>query len=539
MLQSFRSWLLPQFATRSDWLFAGLVLLCLVPIWIFPFFPTQDGAAHVENADLLANYWNHARPEIAAFYTLNPAALTNWVGHLLLAALMLFSSPVVAEKLFLSAYVVLFPLTARYALTAISHEARWLALLTLPLVYSLALYKGFYNFCAAIPLYFLLLGYWLRHRDRIRPRSLLVLVILSFLLYGAHVLAWVLGALAIGTLALWFVIVDVRRDHLPPVQQLRKRLVPVIVISILPAILVLLFVTRGTGAPLQLSTNWRVALLILVRMNVLVALDERDFIFAAVLLASLAGLFLYQLYRKLRTREFAVWDGWLAVLAVYFVFFMLVPGSVAGGSFVKQRVVMFLVFALLFWLAAQTLAAVVKSAVAIGVAVWVIGLMVIRLDAQRELAAQLQDLYTVTTHIEPHSTILPLTLASRIEPDETSTQLSRIRVLLHGVGYVSAVRQLINLTNYEARTDYFPFRYRSEVDPAPYFTKIATGAPKLRLDEYERATNVRVDYILLLLEDASFEESFQASPQLLAQLEQNYTQIFTSSSGHARLFRHN
>lgn len=457
----------------------------------------------------------------------------------MLAALMLFSSPVVAEKLFLSAYVILFPLTARYALTAISHEARWLALLTLPLVYSLALNKGFYNFCAAIPLYFFLLGYWLRHRDRIRPRSLLVLVILSLLLYGAHVLVWVMGALAIGTLALWFVILDVRREHLPLVQQLRQRLVPVLVLAILPTILVLLFVTRGTGAPLQISTNWRVALLILVRMNTLVALDERDFIFAAVLLVSLTGLLLYQLYRKVRARELNIWDGWLAVLAVYFVFFMLVPGSVAGGSFVKQRVVMFLVLALLFWLAAQTYSVVLKSAVALGVSVWVIGLMIIRLDAQRELAAQLQDIYTVAAQIEPHSTILPLTLASRGESDDNSPQLSRIRVLLHGAGYLSVARQLINLTNYEARTDYFPFRYRSALDPSSYFTKIATRAPQLDLTGYERDTNVRVDYVLLLLEDASFAESNNASFRVSAQLEQDYTLIFTSPSGHARLYRHN
>lgn len=538
MLQSLRRWLLLQFATPADWLFAGLVLICLVPIWIFPFFPTQDGAAHVENADLLVNYWNPARPEISSFYTFNPAALTNWVGHLVLAALMLLGSPVVAEKLFLSAYIILLPVTARYALTAISFEARWLALLTLPLVYSLALFKGFYNFCSAIPLYFFLLGFWLRRRDHIDPRTLLILVLVSLLLYGAHILVWGMGALAIGTLALWFLFLDVLVQHRPLRLQIRKRLLPVILLALVPAILLLTFATRDASQPLQMDTNWRVSLLILARMNTIVALDERDFWFASALLAGLGALFLLQLFRKFKTQRIQLWDGWLAVLGVYFVVYMLIPGSIAGGSFVKQRMVMFLVFALLFWLAAQTYSFLLKTAVTVSAGIWVVSLLFIRLDAQRVLNAHLQDVYTVAAHIEPHTTLLPLTFASRASADPNSTHLSRIRVLLHGAGYVAAMRRTIDLTNYEARTDYFPFRFRSEVDPTSYITKIATGAPKLDLRGYERDTGMRVDYVLLLVEDASFGQGYEPPPAILASLESDFALIFTSPLGYARLYRH-
>ena len=37
-------------------IFLSLVVAHLLPIWSFPYFPSQDGPAHVENANILCNY---------------------------------------------------------------------------------------------------------------------------------------------------------------------------------------------------------------------------------------------------------------------------------------------------------------------------------------------------------------------------------------------------------------------------------------------------------------------------------------------------
>jgi hypothetical protein len=37
-------------------LFLALLALHVVPLWLFPFFPSQDGPSHLENAIILRNY---------------------------------------------------------------------------------------------------------------------------------------------------------------------------------------------------------------------------------------------------------------------------------------------------------------------------------------------------------------------------------------------------------------------------------------------------------------------------------------------------
>ena len=37
-------------------LFFALLALHVLPLWVFPFFPSQDGPAHLENAVILRDY---------------------------------------------------------------------------------------------------------------------------------------------------------------------------------------------------------------------------------------------------------------------------------------------------------------------------------------------------------------------------------------------------------------------------------------------------------------------------------------------------
>src|SRR5262245_61763702 len=104
-----RLWL----ADYENLLFVVLIAAHLVPLWTFRFFPSQDGPAHLANASILVDYDNPARTALRTYYVLNRTLTPNWVGHLTLAALMTRLPPLTAEKVFLSGYVVLFPLAIR------------------------------------------------------------------------------------------------------------------------------------------------------------------------------------------------------------------------------------------------------------------------------------------------------------------------------------------------------------------------------------------------------------------------------------------
>ncbi|MGI9472012.1 MAG: hypothetical protein ACR2NZ_10790, partial [Rubripirellula sp.] len=87
----------------------GLIAVLLVPLWTTKFVPSQDGPLHIANAVTLVNYsgaeWETARE----FYQLNDPRFPTWLFPLALGWLATISSPLIAEKLLLSIYIIGIP----------------------------------------------------------------------------------------------------------------------------------------------------------------------------------------------------------------------------------------------------------------------------------------------------------------------------------------------------------------------------------------------------------------------------------------------
>jgi hypothetical protein len=127
-------------------LFAGLIILYLIPIWSFTYFPSQDGPAHLENATVIRDYHRPDRPIYREYYLLNKHLDPNWLIYLVLVGLMGIGSALVAEKFLLTGYVILLPVAMRYAVKVIRPESAFLSILVFPFIYNFPLHKGFYNF---------------------------------------------------------------------------------------------------------------------------------------------------------------------------------------------------------------------------------------------------------------------------------------------------------------------------------------------------------------------------------------------------------
>ena len=61
----------------GDLLLLVVISISLIPIWVVPFFPTQDGPSHVENAEILLNYWSLNRPEIRELSKKYPTSISS------------------------------------------------------------------------------------------------------------------------------------------------------------------------------------------------------------------------------------------------------------------------------------------------------------------------------------------------------------------------------------------------------------------------------------------------------------------------------
>lgn len=71
--------------------------LYLIPIWLFTYFPTQDGPVHLENAMILAQY-NTQSGLWHQYCAINTPFVPTWLDHLALAALFKIMPPAHGRK---------------------------------------------------------------------------------------------------------------------------------------------------------------------------------------------------------------------------------------------------------------------------------------------------------------------------------------------------------------------------------------------------------------------------------------------------------
>ena len=78
---------------NTQHLFLVLLLIHLLPLWCFRYFPSQDGMCHVYNAYLLKEYHNPALYKTREVFQLNLTLFPNWMSHVIMAGLMFIVPP--------------------------------------------------------------------------------------------------------------------------------------------------------------------------------------------------------------------------------------------------------------------------------------------------------------------------------------------------------------------------------------------------------------------------------------------------------------
>jgi len=179
----------------------GLLLL-LHPVLSHRFYYTTDGPAHVYNASLILQKFTGSAPENAG-WEVTPVPVPNWLGHALLALLLIpFKAPEAMKALHLLLLAGL-PIALR-ALALQRHPGPpWRAHLIFPFVVQVPFAMGYYNFCLGLLVFVLFINLWYRVEAVANTagsaRRYALLALSLVLLYLAHLvpfgfaLAWLGG----------------------------------------------------------------------------------------------------------------------------------------------------------------------------------------------------------------------------------------------------------------------------------------------------------------------------------------------------------
>jgi hypothetical protein len=444
-------------------LFWTAAIMCVVPIWLFTYLPTQDGPAHLNNAQILKDIHN-PNAGFEAFFELRGEPLPNLSSHFLLAALLYLVPALIAEKLLVTLYVLGFAGSLRWFLGAFGPRCRPLALPGLLLVYNRNFWMGFYNYCLSLILVWVILGLCVRWRGRMRMAHACLLMMLFAAAYFTHLVGFLLalaGAIAAAVLASPRRVVDAG----------------LIVLAALPAGCLVMNYFEQTGF-FHASAAQRLFLEPFARLRGQssepgVWMQMRQFddeLFAHHVGTTIPGSLILTAYWGLLAAITAASRGATAAEdcdragrlfpAVFglclLIGFLLVPNHLGftHGGFLKTRLAPVIP---LVWLGClrEPTARWPRALLRLSAAVLLVANLIL---VVRTIAAGNRELNEYTAGLEAAGTGHRLVIT---QLDPTPTPL--VDPLLHAADYYCLGTANINLDNYEAETKHFPIKYRKGV----------------------------------------------------------------------------
>jgi len=526
-------------------IFFLLFLLYLVPIWFFPYFLTQDGPAYVANAKVAASYHDPAAFIYPQYYFLRDVLQPNSLVHYILTGLLLFLSPAVAEKILLSGWVILFPLSVVYALRSINKNSIFLALLVFPFIYNFFLHMGFYKFVYGLIFFFFLIGFWLKHFQNFRWIHCLGLLGATLLLYVSHISLLAAAWLVVGSLSFWFFSISFRAPP-PEGTNIKRYRIQMFLFCLFSALVLagvagiisamsdkLTMNKEMLGLPSllfpQSYPDFSSLLLRFVQLSSLVSFQSWETIISTTVFIAYMGLLIYFLFLKFIRFQFNRWDGMLILFFALVTIYFLSPRYLLDYYFISHRAQFFPFFILILWLGCQNYNEGIKRLVKGVALVLAVLALILRLPTYTKLNTYLEEYLSAKPVLKSNTTLLPLHFSQQGYEPEISHYGYKIHSFGNAAGYLAADRDVVNLGNYQAmnRAEFFPIGFRPETDPTGHFSGKDKEPPCVKFLKYDNKANASIDTVLLWnIQDV--QRSHSCVRSIFRQLNKRYELIYQS-----------
>ena len=537
------------------YLFVLLLVLHLLPIWVYDYFPTSDGPAHLSTAASLLLLHSDDFPIFREYYESNWTLSSNQFVAASLFLLMIFFEPIYAEKILLSLYVILLPVAALYALTSLRSSALVFSFLIFPFLYSRLIHMGLYNYSLSLPFFFFVVGYYLKYYSS--PRAIHVISLSSLLLatYFIHIFAAVNAIVAIGSIATARFFLHTFAagttgsrspqwnsaaawNHLGAVT---LACAPTIIFVLMFVISLLAIEPGGAGIVFE---SFMIRISRLAAASVLVSFSLLDVIEGVALNVLFFVLVIVAGRRIVLLREVNRTDEILFAALTFAVIFLLIPERVGSEvGFLSERTVVYVYFMLILWLGTQSFQLGVRRAVGVMAIFLAIGGLAYRMPIYGIHNEEIREYTSASKYIEKNSTVLPIFAEQTVIPmtidairdavkagPGTVYRLPRLNPLRHAIGYIAANHQIVDLKNYQARKKVFPIRFRP--DRIVGYKRVicdpnAGPLSELDISGYNTKTGGRIDYVLFWGNLTNCPET-EGGRKLLRDLETGYELIHTS-----------
>jgi hypothetical protein len=508
MIQSISSKIKPYLdEKRAFWLF---FLIHLIPVWGPSWFYTYDGPAHLHNARQMWEIIFNHNTFLQQYYVLNTLP-DNWLVHSILMLLQSITGMMLAEKLLVTGYMILFAWGFRKWMRQL--DAPMLSWWVFTFIFFYNFYLGQYSFAFSVALFPWFLWSWQAFATSSNAKKLAISGVFLLLLYLTHIVSFLTAGLVAGLLSLGYPIHHRLKRH--------NLLAYLGLISLPGLVLSIGFFSQNAPSnmnswlPLSEKLHW----LINFRSLIVFSFAKEEKITLAI-----AAIFwvwtIWSIYKtRMAQKTQKVWlMCWLACLLL----FLTLPDMASGGGFISSRLHILM---LLIW--AAFLAAMNKDyrkfTKAWGLVLFMnLYLLVFYTKTSIHYGKVMYDFQNTVAQIDPNSIVLSL-------------NYSEDWFLPHLTESVSLNSPALMLNNYEAQNNYFPLRWqddevihrdlqrlKSHLAQPPCGSKAALSAEVFKPDYIIR-------YAFNPNKDLNCEESMQ-------ELLSAYTLVAASIDGRTELF---
>ncbi len=524
-----------NFTKSEPIIFYTVLILNMLPVLLFRFFPTMDGAAHLYNSNIISELAFNNSSKMAYYFVFNDTIVPNWLGHFVLAILNLFLSGSWAEKIFLLSYLFLLPYSFRKLTSQYSNV--YLSYLIFPFCYTSLFYLGFYNLSISFILLFASIFYWKKNEVQWTYKNLFFLFLLISLTYFAHIFIY---AILLFTLFL-MLSQDVLRSFLSKKYTFQailsiywKKYLALFFAALPTLILFFLFVKNVHFE----SEEKRIANGELIRwikdVRPLIALMGEEVRFTEIyyhLLIALSSIVLFldiqQISSKNEKKSYKNHflekislpkNVFLIVGVLVLILYFVVPDSASAGMMSERLCLLFFIFMVL-WLSIQAFPLWLSKFSILVVLIVNFGLLARYIKATKAYNTEATSIYEAANYIEPYSVVLPL--------NNSENWLDG-----HFSNYIGTDKPLVILENYEANTAWFPIKWNEKKLPNFNLNGSNFPLPTFVWQKTEnKTTSQTIDYVLIR------GNTHKITTVQIEELSHFYDEIFQSTNGFVRLFR--
>jgi hypothetical protein len=505
----------------EPFVFYLFLLINLVPVLLSEFFLTVDGPSHVYNANIFNNLIFDRNSILNEYFAINSNINPNIFGHLILSFLLLIFPGVIAEKLLIIAFLIIFPIIFRRVIQLDKEDNVLISYFIFPFTYSYLFLFGFYNFVIGITLLLVFVYYWLRIiKSKISLKEAGFLTLLATLICLSHLFVYVI--------LLLYIFIYIIVAHISDKISFRLQIKYNLIIQLPGLIIVGLFVIYGIKNVFRIQyIEFLDTLLMFLEAApakaILLGKEAKftRFIVVAIIIISLS-YFYYRIKYKIKLKLIDYPWNWF-VLIIFILSFILPDYLSDSIGLVSHRLQLILFIFLFILLAKVKMQPVVNILILFLILYINLSLVLIYSNTVIKNNPIVKDLQNVERIIEDNKVMVPVINSNN-------------RFYQHISNYIGYDKDVVIMENYEASLGHFPVLWRHESVPNVMIGNLSIREIKSFSWVSNQANRPKyADYVLLISDES--KNFIETDLDILEkELSNNYYIKYQAKNGYIKLY---